>query len=169
MDEPISLYIIRHGLAEARGEAYPDDSLRPLTADGIRRLKEIGQGLRALDVQFDAIVTSPFVRTRQTAEVLARAVAGRPPITNEPALAAGASPQAVLAVLAKHAGRRRIALVGHAPDVGELAARLIGARSGLEFKKGAVCCIAVDALPPARAGALQWFLPPRMLRQLARG
>jgi phosphohistidine phosphatase len=166
MDEPILLYVIRHGLAEERGEAYPDDSLRPLTATGIRRLKEIGQGLRALGVQFDEIVTSPFVRTRQTAEVLARTFRRRPPVKDEAALAAGARPQAIIAALGKHHERRRLAVVGHEPDVGELAARLIGARGALEFKKGAVCCIAVDALPPTGAGHLQWFLPPRALRRL---
>ena len=61
----------------------------------------------------------------------------------------------------------RIALVGHEPNLGELAARLIGARAPLEFKKGAVCRIDFEVLPPKGVGHLQWFLQPRMLRKLS--
>src|SRR5438552_8109471 len=66
--DQFELYLIRHGLAAERGEAYPDDSKRPLTSRGIQRLKREAKALNALDVSFDVILTSPFVRTRQTAE-----------------------------------------------------------------------------------------------------
>jgi hypothetical protein len=64
-------------------------------------------------------------------------------------------------------GGRRIVLVGHEPDLGELAARLIGARGNIEFKKGAVCLIEVDGATPGGPGTLQWMLPPKALRALA--
>ena len=65
----------------------------------------------------------------------------------------------------KNTGKKpRIALVGHEPGIGELAARLIGLRHPIEFKKGAVCRIDVDALPPTAPGALRWLLPPKVLR-----
>jgi phosphohistidine phosphatase SixA len=60
----------------------------------------------------------------------------------------------------------RVALVGHEPNLGELAAQLIGARSPLEFKKGGICRIDFDVLPPKGAGTLRWFLTPKMLRKL---
>jgi len=65
------------------------------------------------------------------------------------------------------ARRPRIALVGHEPDLGHLASRLIGLKRPLEFRKGAVCRIDVDGLPPGGPGQLRWFAPPRMLRRLA--
>ena len=63
--------------------------------------------------------------------------------------------------------KARIALVGHEPNIGELAARLIGARLPLEFKKGAICRIDFDVLPPKGMGQLRWFVTPRMLREIA--
>jgi phosphohistidine phosphatase len=63
--------------------------------------------------------------------------------------------------------KERIAIVGHEPNIGELAARLIGARAPLEFKKGAICRIDFEVFPPKGVGSLRWFLPPRLLRKLA--
>ena len=62
---------------------------------------------------------------------------------------------------------RRLALVGHEPDLGELATRLLAARGQVEFRKGAVCAIDVDAALPGGPGTLRWLLPPRVLRRLA--
>jgi phosphohistidine phosphatase len=70
----------------------------------------------------------------------------------------------VLADLEKQSKRAHIALVGHEPGIGELAARLIGTRHPVEFKKGAICRIDVEALPPAGPGSLRWFLTPKILR-----
>ena len=58
----------------------------------------------------------------------------------------------------------RLALVGHEPDLGELAAKLLGARGAVEFKKDAVCRIDVTRAMPGGPGVLRWFLPPRALR-----
>ena len=69
--------------------------------------------------------------------------------------------------LAKYSKKGNVALVGHEPNLGELAARLIGARAALEFKKGAICRIDYDTIPPKGTGQLRWFLTPRILRRLA--
>ncbi|MBI4487054.1 MAG: phosphohistidine phosphatase SixA [Acidobacteria bacterium] len=169
MPETYELYLIRHGLAEERGEAWPDDAKRPLTGAGMSRLTKEARGLSRIGVTFDAILTSPFVRARQTAEVFAGGVEPRPHLTNVDALTPEGSYQALLAELAKHSRRERIALVGHEPSIGELAARLIGSRHPLPFKKGAICCISVDSLPPSGPGSLLWFLTPKILRRLGRG
>jgi phosphohistidine phosphatase len=162
----VLLYLVRHGLAAERGESYPDDSVRPLTPDGVRRIKEEAQGLMALQVELEEILTSPFTRARQTAEVIARAMPQPPPVTDFPSLAVGGQPAGVLSGLQRFSKRRSLALVGHEPDIGQLAARLIGSRHAIPFKKGAVCCIQVETLPPDGPGELQWFLTPRMLRRL---
>ena len=57
------LYLIRHGIAEDRGEAWPDDTKRPLTEQGIARLKKEARGLARLGVSFDVVLTSPQFRT----------------------------------------------------------------------------------------------------------
>ena len=160
------LYLIRHGLAEDHGPNWPDDSKRPLTESGITRLRKSARGLRHLDVAFDIILTSPLVRTKQTAEVFAGVSDPTPSIVVVEALAPGGAQAAVLGELEKHAKKSRIAIVGHEPSIGELASRLIGLRHAIAFKKGAVCRIDVEALPPVSPGALRWLLTPRVLRSI---
>jgi phosphohistidine phosphatase len=160
------LYLIRHGLAEERGDAWPDDTRRPLSEEGMSSLRKCARGLVRLGVEFDVILTSPLVRTRQTAEIVAAAFNTRPPIVAIDSLTPDGSVQGVMNDLEKHARRARIALVGHEPGVGELAARLFGSRRPLEFKKGAVCRIDIESIPPAGPGSLRWLLTPKILREL---
>ena len=164
MPSGYELYLIRHGIAEQRGDAWPDDAKRPLTDRGIARLKKEARGLARLGATFDVMLTSPLVRARQTADAIASTFDPRPSIVVVESLSPGGGYQTVLADLEKQSRRSRIALVGHEPGIGELAARLIGSRHPLEFKKGAVCRIDFETLPPAGPGALRWFLTPKILR-----
>jgi phosphohistidine phosphatase len=162
------LYLIRHGIAEARGDAWPDDAKRPLTERGATRLRKAARALARFGVSLDVVLTSPLVRTRQTAEIVAAAFDPRPTVVNVEALAPGGTQANLLTELEKHVRRKRIAIVGHEPGLGELAGRLVGMRHALELKKGGVCCIDVDTLPPRGAGTLRWFLTPKVLRSLRR-
>lgn len=162
------LYLVRHGVAEERGDAWPDDAKRPLTDEGMSRMRKATRGLDELGVSFDLILTSPLVRARQTAEILAAGLDPSPTVATVDALAPGGAYAALVAELGKHARRTRIVLVGHEPGIGELAARLIGSRHPIEFKKGAVCRIDLDELPPNGPGDLRWLLPPKILRSLRR-
>jgi phosphohistidine phosphatase len=168
MAGPYELYLIRHGLAEDRGEAWPDDTKRPLSEEGMSRLRKEARGLARLGVSLDIVLTSPLARARQTAEIVAAAFDPRPPVASADSLAPGAQYAAVVADLERHARKTRIALVGHEPNLGELAARLVGTRHPIQFKKGAVCRIDVDALPPAGPGSLRWFLTPKVMRAIRR-
>jgi phosphohistidine phosphatase len=162
----LELYLIRHGIAAERGKEWPDDSKRPLTPDGISRLRKTARGLNAIGVGFDQIVTSPLVRTRQTADIFAEELKAKPPVVTADALAPAGTPASVIQEIARHVRKPRVALVGHEPNLGELAAQLIGSRTPLEFKKGGICRIDFDVLPPKGAGALRWFLTPKILRAL---
>lgn len=164
----IELYLIRHGLAAEAGDEYPDDAKRPLTPQGVSRLRREARGLKALGVAFDQILTSPLVRARQTAEVFAQAQDGKVPVAQLDALAPGGTPAQVMHALADYGRRKAIALVGHEPNMGELAAKLLGTRTPVPFKKGAICRIDFDALPPLKPGRLAWFATPRMLKKLGK-
>jgi phosphohistidine phosphatase len=166
MPDSCSLYLIRHGLAEERGEAWPDDSRRPLSEEGMSRLRKEARGLVRIGVTFDVVLTSPLVRARQTADIVAGVFSTRPAIVVIESLAPDGSAQAVLSDLEKQARRTRIALVGHEPGIGELAARLAGSRRALVFKKGSICRIDVKSLPPAGPGTIRWFITPKILREL---
>src|SRR5687767_4179464 len=133
--EPFELYLIRHGVAAERGENYPDDTKRPLTSEGAHKLRREAKALVALDITLDVILTSPLVRTRQTAELVAAAFRNPPPIVIMASLAPGAAHSTIIEELSKQHRRHRIALVGHEPGIGELAGRLIASRRQLDFKK----------------------------------
>jgi phosphohistidine phosphatase len=135
------LYVIRHAVAEERSQAWPDDTKRPLTGDGAARM-------------------------RQAAEIVAAAFESRPPIVAVESLQPGGSYQSVVSDLEKQSRRARIALVGHEPGIGELASRLIGSRQPLQFKKGAICRVDVDGLPPTDPGTLRWFMTTKILRRI---
>lgn len=160
------MYLVRHAVAAERGDEWPDDAKRPLTERGIARFRECVKGLGPLDVAIDEIFTSPLIRAKQTADLLAAGVTGKPAVKLLDALAPGHTSAQVMAQLAKSAKRRRIALVGHEPDFGELAAHLLGAQRAVPFKKGGVCRIDVESLTSRRAGSLIWFATPRMLRHI---
>ncbi len=170
MAATIEVYLVRHAIAAERGPSYPDDRLRPLTPAGIARFRESVAGLRELAVTIDVVLTSPLVRARETAELLAAGLPGKPAIDTLDALAPGGRAVTIVEAIGKHARRRqrRLALVGHQPDLSELASRLLGARGTFEFRKGAVVLLELDGATPGGPGTLRWLLPPRVLRKLAR-
>src|SRR5205807_864177 len=114
------LYLIRHASAEERGEKWPDDNKRPLTEEGIARMRKAARGLARVGVTLDAVLTSPLVRARQTAEIVAAASDSKPPLVNVESLTPDGGYAAIVAELEKHARKAvRIALVGHEPLMGE--------------------------------------------------
>src|SRR5262245_47820840 len=152
-----SLYIVRHAIAAERGEKWPDDVKRPLTNQGAARMRTAADGLAALGITVDVVITSPLVRAEQTAEILVKCLGGEAKLLTTPALAPGGSPAAVAEAVGTLAKGRSLAIVGHEPGLGELAAWLVGARQPLPFKKGGVCRIDVADWPAtAKSGTLIW-------------
>lgn len=160
------IYLVRHGVAADLNSEFPTDDERPLTSEGAERLQVQVRGMRELQVRLDRVLTSPLVRAAQTAEILAAGIGCSAPVVAVDALRPGGRYDALMAALGRLGEDRAVALVGHMPSIGEIAARLIGAKEPLAFKKGGTCCIEVDGLPPTRAGQIRWFVPPRALRAL---
>lgn len=160
----MQLFVIRHAIAEP---GAPDlaDAARELTDDGTRKMKRIVRGLRQLDLEFDRILTSPWARARQTAELLAP-LTDAPPIATE--LLCQAPRAELLAMIASQG--ETTAVVGHEPWLGELVAWLAfgDPRRGeaLALKKGGVVHLDGSAVP---GGMMLYAIhPPRILRQLAK-
>ena len=160
-----TLYLVRHAIAEERGPDYPDDTKRPLTRRGRERMRRGVAGFRALKPGVELILTSPLVRTVHTAEILSAGLDDAP-IEALPALAPGHSPRQVAQALAESSKADVIALVGHEPDLGKLAAWLIGCRRPIPFRKGGIARFDVKSLPPAQDGTLIWLATPRLLRSV---
>jgi phosphohistidine phosphatase len=161
-----SLYLLRHAIAETRGPKWPDDRLRPLTPEGVTRMRRAVKGFEKLAEPIVLILTSPLTRAVQTAEILSKGMATHPEIATMPALAPGGTPSALALAVSRYTRPRALALVGHEPDLGELAAWLIGAREPLPFKKGGMCRIDTTDWPATRQSHLIWAATPKMLRRL---
>jgi phosphohistidine phosphatase len=159
------LYLIRHGKA-AGAAGYPSDAARPLTADGAEEMRRVARRLGKLGVRFDVVLSSPLVRARETAEIVAEAgIAGA--VDQCGALAPGGTLDELLAEMGRrHAqGAERIGLVGHEPTLSQWAARLAGALAlGLDLKKGGVIGLELPDRPPFEGrAALFWLTSPKLL------
>jgi phosphohistidine phosphatase len=163
----LEIYLVRHAPAGERGPEWPDDTLRPLTAEGRKSFQKVVKGLAAADVELDVIFTSPLVRCRQTADILSSGLRGKPRVQAIDSLAPGGGASAVIAELGAIVKKPRVAVVGHEPDLGKLAAHLLGLKRAPEFRKGGVARIDLPGLPPSGPGLLVWFAPPRLLRRMA--
>jgi phosphohistidine phosphatase len=163
----VQLYLVRHGLAGKAHHASKDDSLRPLTAAGVKRTRVVAKRLRALGMGFDCILTSPLVRARQTADILHTAgLGGRPEESVH--LAPGGDFNAFVRWLGRWrgAGHERLALVGHMPDLGDWAEQfLVGAAlHRLVVKKAGVLGLALPARgSPVGRSLLFLLASPRYL------
>ena len=166
-----SVYLVRHAIAAERGDEWPDDAKRPVTHKGAARMREIVAGLVALEMRVDLVLTSPLVRARQTADMLVDGLGLTPAplLVIAPALAPEGEIAHVADEIGKHEKRSGIAVVGHEPGLGELAAWLIGAATPLPLKKGGVCRIDLSGRPRSGSAQLIWLATPRMLRALGGG
>ena len=166
----MKLVLFRHGPAGRRdARRWPDDRERPLTGIGKKRTRKAALGIARLEPKLAHIWTSPLVRARETAERLAQAYDPPPKITVVDALAPGMDPLRDLAAESRREPGATIALVGHEPDLGALAGRLVGRdTSALPLKKAGGCAIAMNGLVRAGSGELEWLLPPSVLRRLGK-
>lgn len=165
----MNIHLLRHGIAAALGhENNFRDEQRALTPEGIAKMREAAQGLKRLQTNFDVIATSPLIRARQTAEIVADALKFRQSLDEWDELVPEGAVDAVLGRLNEFRECKSLLLVGHQPSIGCIASYLVfgDARVSLPFKKGAVFCVQVNN-PPPWAGELSWMLPSRMLRQIA--
>lgn len=163
------LYLVRHGIAFDAAPGTRDFD-RELTPQGARRITRAARGLRRLGVRPDAILSSPLRRTVQTAERLQKVLCPSTAVEIFNPLAPGHNPADTLSGLSALRGATAVMLVGHQPDMGELAGYLLshgGTSVWFEFKKGAVAAIEVSALPPRSPGILHWFMTSRHLRAIA--
>jgi phosphohistidine phosphatase len=158
-----TLLLVRHAIAEERGPAWPDDSLRPLTKKGIARMREVARRLKEVGETADLIASSPFKRAMDTALILVTEWTVPTGVQTVKALAPGHTPSATIAAIADEPSDQRIALVGHEPDLGQFAAWLIGAKRPVPFKKGGIARIDVETLRRPRDGQLVWLATPKLL------
>lgn len=164
------LLIIRHAIAESPEHAAAagrSEFERCLTRQGRSRMHEAAKGLRRVVDGIDVLASSPLVRARETAAIVGEAFAVEVEII--PALAPGGDRTALLHWFRVHDRRASCAIVGHEPDLGNLASWLLtgGNELRLSVKKGAALLIDFRGEPAPGCGELAWLLPLKVLRALA--
>jgi phosphohistidine phosphatase len=166
----MKLLVIRHGIAgdaEEFAATGKDDSQRPLTKAGKRKMKEVAGGLLEIIETIDVIAASPLVRAQQTADILAKAY-GDLSVSTVAALSPGSDPSDLLDWLSGHAAAEVVAIVGHEPHLGMLVTWFMGGvrDSRVEMSKGGAALLEFDsALGPGK-GTLEWLLTGSQLRRI---
>jgi phosphohistidine phosphatase len=168
----VDLYVVRHAVAHKRDEKiWPDDSERPLTAEGEEKFRRTAKGLLRLVPEVGVVLSSPFARTWRTAEILEQA--GWPSPVPYEELEPDCPPHKVLGMLARDEDLGSVAIVGHRPSLHELVSYLMtgdtigedcGAR--VQIRKGGAACLSFDGLPEPGTGSLEWVLTPKALRKI---
>lgn len=164
----MELLLLRHAEAvDRRGQQ--DDPNRALTPAGRKRMKAIARGLKRLGGAPEFVLSSPYLRARETAEIAAAALGCKEALIFTPALVPEAEPGAVIEFLRQHYRRARsLLLVGHEPHLTLLAGRLMAGDAGadLKLKKAGLMKLAVGSLKPGRCATLELLVSPRVLERL---
>jgi len=153
-------YFLRHGPAGDPSQWKGRDFDRPLTGDGRERMECEAKTIEELGLDLDRIVSSPLVRARQTAEIVADRLGLRDKLIEDERLAGGFNSERLSEILRAHAGADALMLVGHEPNMSATIGRLTGAN--LEFKKGALACVEIGDISLSR-GTLLALVPPKVL------
>ena len=162
----MEIYILRHGVAAERGTpGYKKDSDRPLTKEGEDKMHQIAEAILGMELKFDLILSSPYIRAAQTAQIVANELDEE--VTFTDALIPEGNPLDLIAEI-NDEKPQRLLLVGHEPDLSRLASVLItgGSDAVIELKKGGLCKLTSDKLTFGQCATLNWLLTPRLLRSL---
>jgi phosphohistidine phosphatase len=162
----VVIHLLRHAEAE---DVSPTgrDADRRLTEEGKKRMRAVAKAIAKLDPGYDAVLVSPLVRARQTAEPVAAACRFERPLIETKNLVPNADPVEILHELAR-LGPESALLVGHQPHFGRLFGQLLSGRSDLEvpIKKASLAAFEAPADPSLGPSELKFLLPPRLLEKL---
>jgi phosphohistidine phosphatase len=166
----MNLYLIRHAIAvdEATTE-YELDSERPLTEKGRKKMRQIAMGLRNLGVEIDLILSSPYVRACQTAEVLGDLFKMKKKIVLSDHLVPAGNPELLIGEINEKYSVDSMAVIGHEPYLSTLIGLLVAANTKIDLtlKKGGVCYLTADDLHHFdHRATLEWLLTPGILVEI---
>ena len=158
----MELYLLRHGIAEDHA-ASGRDADRRLTDEGRDKLRRVLERAHLAGVRPSLILTSPYRRALETAEIAARQLGYEGKLIRTPALVPDASPQEVWDAVRDHRDESAVLLAGHEPLFSATVAYLLGStRQVVHFRKGALIRIDVQDFGAVPAGALEWMLTAKL-------
>ena len=162
----MEIYILRHGIAVDRGTpGYKKDGDRPLTEDGIDKIHQVVEAMLAMELKFDLILSSPYVRAAETAKIVAGELDEE--VTFTEFLLPDGNPLELIREINDNKPQS-VLLVGHEPDLSRLMSLLISGESeaAIELKKGGLSKLTAEKLMFGQCATLHWLLTPKQLRAL---
>lgn len=166
----MDLYLVRHGIAIDREDPKcPTEAERYLTEEGIAKTKQVAKGLAELGIEADLLLSSPYVRAVQTAEIVAAALQyPKQRIRKSEMLLPGADPSVLFRELSKLKDASTVMCFGHAPNLDEVIAAAVGAKQSITaLKKAGAAFLGMSKLAPPH-GEIMWIATPRILRRKAK-
>ena len=163
------LILIRHADAgDPDPQRYPDDRVRPLTAEGRRAHEVIARGLARMGLAPTHLLTSPLARARETAAITAQALGWTGSIEPVECLGDRFTVADLLEHLARYPDDSTVVCVGHEPHLSRFAATLLHPEGALKIglAKSGVIALEFAGKPAPGAGRLLFLLPPRELLRL---
>jgi phosphohistidine phosphatase len=163
----MEIYVVRHGIAIDREDPKcPPDPERYLTEEGIEKTKRVAAAVAALGASPDLLLSSPYVRAMQTAEIFASALDySKQKIRRTDLLLPGAEPSLFFRELAKDKQTSTLFVFGHAPQLDDIIAAALGSKHHItSLKKAGVALIDLKRVSPPN-GQLVWLAPPKLLRR----
>lgn len=163
------VYLLRHGEAVTLEETTTNnDADRSLTIEGKEKLYQFSRAFNSIGVSVDIILTSPYKRAFETASIVAEALGNNPKIEETDLLKPDQDIQPLINHLNKRKNFESVLIVGHEPFLGNLASILISGKTSLNirFKKGGICKIEINELPPKGIGELVYLLTPKIMKSL---
>jgi phosphohistidine phosphatase len=158
----MEIYLLRHGIAEDKSTTG-HDSDRHLTEEGRRKLRAVLESAQAAGVSPSLILTSPYRRALETAEIAARELGYEGRLVRTEALIPDGTPHGVWQEVRQHRHESSVLVAGHEPLFSAAVAYLLGStRAMVHFRKGALVRIDVESFGQEPAGVLQWMITPRI-------
>jgi phosphohistidine phosphatase len=167
----VNIFLLRHGIAAEPGApGIKTDAERPLIPKGEQRLRAAAAAMETMGLSFDAIISSPFLRAKQTAEIVAKILKLERNLTFSSDLIPGGNPQALIRQLnGLKPAPENILLVGHEPHLSRLIALLVSGdtTATIEMKKGSLCKLETQELEYGHCATLKWLLTPGQMELMA--
>ena len=164
----MDLLVLRHGEAGRRPNLATSDFKRSLTVEGKREIVEISNGLKALDIELDYIFTSPLLRAKQTAEIVAKSLKYKNKIEELGSLKPEGNRLEFYSALSKLKQDSIVLVVGHEPYLSEMMGEAISkSECRIDLKKAGLARMRVLQTLPKVKGELRWLLTPKQLKKVA--
>lgn len=162
----MELYVLRHAIALTAAEAgVSHDSERPLSSEGRDKMKRIAAAMNSIGIEVDLILSSPYVRARETALMAHEGLSLKDRLEFTDALASGEDSKLILAELkTRFKKTERIMVVGHEPDLSILIGKVTSlGRLRVEMKKAGLAKIEITETHPEIKGTLEFLLTPKVM------